>query len=86
MRKYTKAETRFNEQVVEAAKRAHGIKEPCRSWSDWYDAGFLVRPEEKPRPLFKAEIRLYGCEYLAEFYGSSQVAPHPCRKAARCAA
>lgn len=82
--KYTKRESRFNEKAVEAAKQANAITEPVRTWADWYDAGYLVRRDERANPLFKVEIRTYGSAYLAEFFGASQVIPHPCRKAARC--
>ena len=73
MKKYTKTEFRFNEQVVEAAKQAHGITEPCRTWGDWRNYGYSVN--RNAVPLFKEGIKVWRCNHLAEFFGASQVAP-----------
>lgn len=81
MKKYTKGELAHNEKAIESAKFAFGINETCMTWSDWLDCGYLVRREERIRPLFKTEIRLFRSTSVQEFFGASQVAKHPLRKA-----
>lgn len=70
---------RINAELIEAAKAATGITEDCRTWSDWWDAGYLVRCEEKERPLFKIAVYpkypVHGEKHPMDHFGRSQVIP-----------
>lgn len=75
----TERQERINSEIIAQAKQAAGITEEVRTWADWYQAGYLVRREEKARPVFKARVYprypTKGELWLAEHYGRSQVEP-----------
>ena len=77
----TERQERINSEIIAQAKQAAGITEEVRTWADWYQAGYLVRREEKARPVFKAEVfpryPTHGEKCLMDHFSWSQVIPHP---------
>lgn len=66
----------INAARIEAAKRAAGVLEECKTWYGWKQAGYEVLHGSKA--LFGAEL-IYGAKgegaiYKARFFGASQVA------------
>lgn len=69
---------RLNSEIAQEKAQEAGITEPCMTWSDWYDHGFLVKREERTRPVFRAEVYpkyTDGRKYLMDFFSGSQVSP-----------
>ncbi len=69
---------RLNSEIAQAKAQEAGITEPCMTWSDWYDHGFLVKREERARPVFRAEVYVpynHGRRAMMDFFSGSQVSP-----------
>lgn len=69
----------INAERIEAAQAAAGIREECKTWYGWRQAGYEVIHGSKA--LFQA-VLIYaskgdGATYTASFFGSSQTAKVP---------